>query len=244
MKKEIVKKEKNLKFGESDLKLVQSDVPISPEIKEKIQRFTEIYGIPPFGLTVLGGRLYVNVSGLDFKLRELEKQGKKVKRIDYEIIQRPDEKNGYLAGVRGIIEFEDEPEREKLRVEVVKKAIEQGKSPEEIEKILEKTGLTPPIFVDEGWTSPKTCPAIAYLYQYDKEQGKKVPKDVLVENVMMMAIRKATNRAKRLAVGCGLTSVDEVEYTEKKVIDMPSEPEKPDLDAESIFGNKNERGKK
>jgi len=172
---------------------VQSDTPMNSALKERIKRIAELNNLPPTGLTVLGGRIYVNRIGLDTKLKKKEQEeGVKVKRIESYPIQRPDKKNGYLAGFRCVIEFEDKPEREKLRAEIVSKAIEQGKSLQEIEKILEISGLTPPMFIAEGWCSPRTSKAIAYEYQYDKEQNKKVPVgDPLVENVIMMAETKA-----------------------------------------------------
>lgn len=165
--------------------------------------------LPITGITVLGGRFYVNVTGLDSKL---QRDGRKIKRIDYELIQRATEENGYLAGYVGIVEFEDLPERMQLRNEMVKEALKANKGPDEIANIVSKAGLSPPIYRDEGWCSPKTAPAIAYDYEYKEQVGRKVPdtKNPLVENVMMMAIRKATNRAKRQAIGCGLTSVEEI----------------------------------
>jgi len=173
--------------------------------------------LPITGITVLGGRFYVNVSGLDSKL---QRDQRKIKRIDYELIQRATEENGFLAGYVGIVEFEDVPERMQLRNEMVKEALKANKNPDEIAKIVSKAGLSPPIYRDEGWCSPKTAPAIAYDYNYNEQAGRKIAdkKNPLVENVMMMAIRKATNRAKRQAIGCGLTSVEEVmgQQEEKK----------------------------
>lgn len=165
--------------------------------------------LPITGITVLGGRFYVNVSGLDSKI---QRDGRKIKRIDYELIQRATSENDYLAGYVGIVEFEDTPERMELRNEMVKEALKVGKDPDEIANIVSKSGLSPPIYRDEGWCSPKTATAIAYSYAYNEQAGRKLPdtRNPLVENVMMMAIRKATNRAKRQAIGCGLTSVEEV----------------------------------
>jgi len=177
--------------------------------------------LPITGITVLGGRFYVNVSGLDSKL---QRDDRKIKRIDYELIQRATSENGYLAGYVGIVEFEDLPERMELRNEMVMEALKAGKTPDEIARIVSQAGLSPPIFRDEGWCSPKTASAIAYDYTYNEQAGKKVPdkKNPLIENVMMMAIRKATNRAKRQAIGCGLTSVEEVMGQNERV----SEPKK------------------
>jgi hypothetical protein len=177
--------------------------------------------LPITGITILGGRFYVNVSGLDSKL---QRDGRKVKRIDYELIQRATSENGYLAGYVGIVEFEDTEERMLLRNEIISKALEAGKSPDEISRIVSQAGLSPPIYRDEGWCSPKTASAIAYDYTYNESAGRKLPdkKNPLIENVMMMAIRKATNRAKRQAIGCGLTSVEEVMGQNERV----SEPKK------------------
>jgi polyhydroxyalkanoate synthesis regulator phasin len=55
-------------------------------------------------------------------------------------------------------------------------------------------------FSDEGWASPSdvSLPAIKNSPGY----------------LTMMASRRATNRAKRLATGCGLTSVEEMDMSE------------------------------
>lgn len=176
---------------------------------DKLARVALDNDLPITGITVLGGRFYVNVSGLDSKLQRDPRQ---IKRIDYELIQRATSENGYLAGYVGIVEFEDDAERMQLRTDLVEEAIKAGRKPEEIASIVSKSGLSPPIYRDEGWCSPKTAPAIAYGYTYNEQAGRKIAdtKNPLVENVMMMAIRKATNRAKRQAIGCGLTSVEEV----------------------------------
>lgn len=234
MKKEIKKVEgKKIVWTEADFNLVSSDIPIeklSKEIKERIKRIAELNNLPPTGITILGGRVYVNRTGLDTRLKELEKQGKIVKRIQSYPLQRPEKKNNYLCGYKCIIEFEDNPEREKLRAEIVKKAIEQNKSPEEIEKIIEMSGLTPPMYVAEGWCSPRTSPAISYEYKYSQEAQKKVPVgEPLVENTMMMAETKAQNRAIRLATGTGITSLEEVMYQEKVVDIEPEKIKKPEI---------------
>jgi len=166
------------------------------------------HNLPVMGITILGGRPYVNVTGLDSKLQS---DTRKVKRVDYEVIQRANAENGYLAGYVGVVEFEDIPQRITLRAEVIIEALKANKSWDEIEKIIKDSGLSPPMYRDEGWNSPRTSPAICYEYRYNKEAQRKLPYgEPLIENVNMMAIRKATNRARRHAVGCGLTSVEEI----------------------------------
>jgi len=67
-------------------------------------------------------------------------------------------------------------------------------------------------FQDEGWASPQSV-RMSTLHSTDI--------------INMMASRRATNRAKRLATGCGLTSIDElgIEITEmKKEVSSPEKP--------------------
>jgi len=194
------------------LDYVTKDIAIVKErdtARALIKAIASEHNLPVYGLTILGGRPYVNVTGLDSKLQLDER---KVKRVDYEMIQRAVPENDYLAGYVGIVEFEDTPERMKLRAEVITEALKQNKSFEEIKRIVEASGLTAPIYRDEGWCSPATAPAICYNYIYDKQSQRKIAdkEHPLIENVNMMALRKATNRAKRHAVGCGLTSVEEM----------------------------------
>jgi len=232
MKKEIKKVESKYVWKESDLNLVNSDVPIEKlpgVIKEKIKRIAELNNLPPTGITILGGRIYVNRTGLDTRLKRKEvEEGRRVKRIQSYPLERPTQKNNYLAGFKCVIEFEDDTEREKKRAEVVIEAVKNNKSPEEIEKILEVSGLTPPVYSAEGWCSPKSSKAIAYEYQYSEEQQKKVPSSILVENVIMMAETKAQNRAIRLATGTGITSLEEVIYSE------PEEPKREEVKKPTI----------
>ena len=248
MKKEIKKVESKYVWKDSDLSLVNSDVPIEklPQIiKEKIKRIAELNNLPPTGITILGGRIYVNRTGLDTRLKRKEvEEGRRVKRIQSYPIERPNPKNNYLAGFKCVIEFEDNQEREKKRAEVVIEAVKNNKSPEEIEKILEVSGLTPPIYSAEGWCSPKSAKAIAYEYQYSEEQQKKVPSAVLVENIIMMAETKAQNRTIRLATGTGITSLEEVLYSEPEEQPKREEVKKPTIDIDADIFEKKEGDKK
>jgi len=243
MKKEIKKVESKYIWKDSDLSLVNSDIPLEKlpsVIKEKIKRIAELNQLPPTGITILGGRIYVNRTGLDTRLKRKEiEEGRRVKRIQTYPISRPDAKNKYLAGFRCVIEFEDDPEREKRRAEIVAEAIRNGKSPEEIEKILEVSGLTPPMYSAEGWCSPRTAKAIAFEYQYSSEESKKVPVgEPLVENVIMMAETKAQNRAIRVATGTGITSLEEAIYQEPEVDEKKEEIKKPKIDIDIFEKNK------
>jgi hypothetical protein len=237
---------KSINDGKMNLALIDNPerAPLTPELKEKIMEISRLTGILPSGLTVLGGRIYVNVSGLDGKIQEAEKNGKfKIKSIDTVHLQHPTEENGYLAGYKAIIDLQDNPVREKLRAETIQSLAlgnpQKTYSAEEIKKILELSGLLPPRFTDEGWCSPDTAQAIAWKYEYNPASGKKEPTKVLIENIRMMAIRKATNRAKRQLIGCGITSLEEVAYTQNATVTPPTESSneksKPEAKVDGLF---------
>lgn len=211
--------------------------PLSSELKSKILTVYQMTGIPPFGLTILGGRVYVNVSGLDHQIQQAERDGKfKVKGIYQIQLSEPTAENEYLTGYRAVIELEDDPKRMELRTQIISEALKVNKTEKEIDKILEVSGLLPPRFVDEGWATPTTCQAIAYSYKFDPASGKKIKDKILLENLLMMAIRKATNRAKRQLIGCGITSIEELPYVTDKV-NLKENPVKhtPEAKVQKIF---------
>ena len=178
--------------------------PIIPA--DVIREIAKAEGLPITGITILGGRPYVNVSGLDAKMKEkAQKEGLIISKIAAEPIgeEVPEgpgtEVERRMFGYRGIVEFFDKGG--------FLEALSRFENPsEEILKTLRD--MFTYRFEDEGWASALTCEAIAY--RYEGPPGNKRKAGVLIENVKMMAARKATNRAKRSAVGCGLTSVEEV----------------------------------
>jgi|GEM_PF-2781774 len=189
---------------------VQNQVPA---ISETIREIARAEGLPPTGITILGGRPYVNASGLDYKLRKKAEDENlvlskvEVRPIGEEVsVNAEGRKDPELTtfGYKGVVEFFD-------RTGFLE-ALKAVQNPTvEVLKILREQFTYH--FEDEGWASALTCPAIAY--EYSGERGRKVRGRVLLENVRMMASRRASNRAKRLAVGCGLTSLEEVGYTEE-----------------------------
>jgi hypothetical protein len=221
--KEARKKNQALTKFNTSLMESNEGAAMTPDIKAKFIAASELTGIPPFGFTMLGGRLYINSTGIDVKVLEGELRKRyKVKGIKTISIQRPTKDNGYLAGFKGIIELFDTPERDRLRQEIIIEALKVNKTKEEIYDILETSGMLPPRFEDEGWTDPNTCQAIAFPYVWNSTAGKKLPmtEKVLIGNINMMGIRKATNRAKNQLTGVGFTSLDEVSYN----IDETTQP--------------------
>jgi hypothetical protein len=158
-----------------------------------MQMYAEQTGIPVTGITIMGGKPYVNVTGLDAKI---QKDRRKVKRIDFVCLKHA-EKDDMRAGYIGIVEFEDTNERMKMRQEVIMKAIEEGYEVDKIEQMIDRLGLSAPIYRDEGWAGTESV---------------KMSTMKNLDFLNMMAIRRATNRAKRQAVGCGLTTVDEMPF--------------------------------
>jgi len=106
--------------------------------------------------------------------------------VKAELIQHASEENKFKAGYKGIVQFFNE--RGFLA------ALEKLSSPDitAIEKLREMYTYS---FQDEGWASPQSV-RMSTLHSTDI--------------INMMASRRATNRAKRLATGCGLTSIEEI----------------------------------
>ena len=167
--------------------------------------------ITPEGITILGGRVYINLTGIDTKVKnKCEDEGLILKGIEkVETLSVPTEKNGNLCGYYYKITFFD---RDKFT-----KSLEWFTNPgvEVVERI-EKTFTYS--FFAEGWASPESTEAIAWTYKktgekefdsWGNEREVKVRDKLLLENVIMMAERRATNRAKREATGTGITSVEE-----------------------------------
>jgi len=206
---EIVKsKPKAIKVKTGATKLFLSTDQYAQEVPRELvelcQEIAKQEEIPITGLTILGGKPYINVTGLDRKLRnKCEKENLILINVKAEKIQHATEENKYKAGYRGIVQFFNE--------KGFLEALGKLSSPDiaTIEKLKEVYTYS---FEDEGWASPQSV-KMSTLHSTDA--------------INMMASRRATNRAKRLATGCGLTSIDElgIEITEMKQ-EVPS-PEKP-----------------
>jgi len=167
---------------------------------EQIQEIAKQENIPVTGITIMGGRPYINVTGLDVKLRNKCKDEKlELMEVRATKIQDPTKENGYLCGFHAEVILFD---RENFSKSLTKLKEVDKESLKELKDVYTYR------FTGEGWASPSTCEAIGFKYEYI--QGKKTKTDILVENIIMMAERRATNRAKREATGTGLTSVDEL----------------------------------
>jgi len=171
---------------------------------EKLQEIAKLEGIPVTGITILGGRPYINVTGLDRKVdNKCEKE--KVIHVGTEAVRivEPVKENGYLCGYHAKIRFFD---RDSYGA-----ALKASKATAmDVLKELKDTFTQE--FEGEGWASPDTCEGVGWKYRWTTEGGrsKKIPVKMLIENIIMMAERRATNRAKREATGTGLTSLDEM----------------------------------
>jgi len=157
--------------------------------KDQIEVFLKIAeqeGIPTTGLTILGGKPYINVTGLDHKVKKKCKEDNLILAACYtEVIKRPSD-NDLSAACRGFIKFFDR--------EGFLKAIE-GRPKLKREELTELREIFTYEFSMEGHASAETV----------KMSTMKNP-----DNILHMAERRATNRAKREAVGTGLTSFEEL----------------------------------
>jgi len=184
-----------------------SRLPENASIAQIIDYYAGREGITPEGITILGGKPYVNVTGLDTKVKgKCQKESLVLKSVKIiERLSEPTEENGFLCGRYALIEFFDKTAYTEAIQNCPNLTIE-------IYQKLEETFTYS--FFGEGWASPDTCEGIAYSYKktgqyYQGGKEKKVRDKLLIENVIMMAERKATNRAKREATGTGMTSVEE-----------------------------------
>jgi hypothetical protein len=194
---ELVENKKKGKPASKEIVEVGKEYINGMEMSDKqyamVSMQAEANGLPIAGITIMGGKPYVNTTGLDSKI---QKDRRKIKRIDYICIQRAT-KEDMRAGYVGLVEFEDTNERMKMRQEVIMKAIEKDYKVEQIEQMVDRLGLSAPIYRDEGWAGVDSV---------------KMSTMKNLDFLNMMGIRRATNRAKRQAVGCGLTSVDEMPF--------------------------------
>ena len=179
---------------------------------ELIQAAAAQEHISPEGITILKGKVYINLTGIDTKIQnKCENDNlilKEIVKIDD--LEKPTEKNGYLSGKYYMVSFFDRENYMKALAMIPNPAVESLDN-------LRKTFTYS--FYGEGWASPESTKAIAWTWktgnekEYDpwgKELEVKVHDKLLLENVIMMAERRATNRAKREATGTGLTSVEEM----------------------------------
>ena len=151
-------------------------------------------GVPTSGLTILGGKPYINTTGLDVKLRtKCEKEKLIHIGTDYEVIQEATEANKMHASGWGRIRFFDKHGFETaLKLLATKGVVDRP-----VLEMLKEMYFHE--FRMRGHASPETL-QMASMRTKDNIEG--------------MAERRATNRAKREAVGTGLTSLEEIEGQE------------------------------
>ena len=185
---------------------------LSPEERDTLRAIARIYDLPIMGIILLGGNPYVNVTGLDHKVQKNWLDKGWVKEEIPRCIQQPSKDNDWLAGFETTIRMFNQVAFDNA-VKSISSA--DGKVTPSLINSLRKAYTVE--FKAEGWASPATCEGIAY--KYEGERGHKEKTELLRENVTMMAERKSSNRAKRAAVGCGLTSVEEVMGVDSGAVD-------------------------
>jgi len=176
----------------------QSNRPPAAQID--IAEIARQEGIPSTGITIMGGRPYINVTGLDVKLKnKCETEHLIHVKTEAKRIVEPTEENSLMVGYHAEVVLYDRDNLEKILSKI--KDIPQEMQQQILENYIHR-------FSAEGFASPSTCEGIGYKYRW--VGGQKVKGEVLLENIFMMAERRATNRAKREATGTGLTSLDEL----------------------------------
>lgn len=178
---------------------VDSDSQLPASVVEMANRLAEAEGIPLSGLTILGGKPYINTTGLDVKLQnKVRQEGLILKAVEYEPAMEAGQDNGLRAGGTGMVILFDKPGFMEALKMIANSAVNEAM----IDKLTETFTLR---FRMNGWASDKTL-RMASMRNADF--------------VNHMAARRATNRAKREAVGTGLTSLEEMEVGETDVKGM------------------------
>jgi len=185
-----------------EMPIIASDTQLTSKMIQMCRYIAKQHDLPITGLTVLGGRPYVNTTGLDYKLR---KDPRQLLQVGYEVIKRATPKD-LRAGYIGYVRMFD-----KLGFQEALRHLSGEVSVEVLERLKEVFTHT---YTDEGWASDQSV----------KMSTLKNP-----DFINMMALRRATNRAKRQAVGLGLLTTEEspevkVEY---EVVQPEEEKKKP-----------------
>lgn len=170
-----------------------------------INRIASEEHINPSGIDMLGGKTYINTSGLDTKIKNKCKDEHLIfAGVSLEetiAITTQTMRQGFKATIKF---FDKEGFQESI------KAISDMNS-DMLQMLIETYSYS---FEDIGIASPQTL-QMASMKIFD--------------NIVMMASRRATNRAKRAATGCGLTSTEEMNtstngnYIDSEVVPEPSQ---------------------
>lgn len=203
---------------ETQIALIRTQTA-KPEIRDLILKISKVYDLPPLGITILGGKPYVNVTGLDDKVKKRWLNEGWIKSEESKQTQRAESKSKNIAKYEVAIKMFNQ----QAFTEALMKIANNGTITPEIIQAL-RTAYTIP-FKFDGWASPDTCEGIAYKYE-GPYGSKKRTNIIFWENVNMMAERKASNRTKRAATDTGLTSVEEVAGIDSAAIDVEFEAQK------------------
>ncbi len=169
---------------------------LTEDVARAALKVAETERIPITGLTILGGKFYVNTTGLDTKLDNIcRERGWVKKRVEAELLKEYEDEDsgGYRCGFRGTIELFDKASFMEALDTLVKKLPKDQVTMAFVNELAEKFTY---VYIDEGWAGMQSV-----------KMGTMKNKDFL----RMMANRRATNRAKRAATGTGLTSVEELD---------------------------------
>ena len=172
------------------VKTQRQAITIKPDHEDLLRRIAKDEGIPVTGITILGGKPYINVTGLDVKLRKKCEDEKLIHvSTEYQSTQEATRKNGMRSSGWGIVKLFDRMGFERALAAAGK----NGRITKEIIDAFRDLYLH--VFRMRGFASPETL-----------KMGSMQVKD----NIEHMAERRATNRAKREATGTGLMSLEEL----------------------------------
>ena len=162
--------------------------------REVAETYAKVYGVHQMGITVLGGKPYVNIIGLRELLRHrCEREVLLISRVTTEAIERPTEANNFVAGYRATVELWDRAVFVQALQAIAVAGAGAATSPETLQALLQSTRL---VFTGEGWHSLKN----------EEMSTIRDP-----QHVAMKAETKAIARALRNAVNLAAETAEEVE---------------------------------
>ena len=197
-----------------DAKMLEHEGQLTKQVIELARAVAKRESISIAGITILGGKPYINVTGLDTKIKNKEKESGWVKAGEIsEELEMPSEENQQRAKFKVTIKMFDKTGFE-LSIKMLK--------PKDKDIVDLLTKIYTYVFDGYGSASPASL---------------KMSTMKNADNITMMAERRASNRAKRAVTGTGLTSVEEIgveteikpsDATTPQIISDEPEPEEPE----------------
>jgi len=185
-----------------DPALLQTDKgPVTPQIRELITKAAKAYDVTPLGITLMGGRPYINETGLNGKWGE---DKRKVYEVRQEVVKEAVKEDPTAEAITFITMFDQEGFLEALQ------ALKGRKISQEILEVLKSIYMN--TYQGIGYASGNSCKGIGYHYAWNEKAGKKLPdlENPITDILNMTALTRSSNRCKRQIVKIGGASAEEI----------------------------------